>query len=866
MIDTELSCILDGDSGEEPERSEIDMAVNTYEKEHFAKLRKLAPECTVLLKKNGAFPLPAAGPVALYGSGARRTVKGGTGSGDVNSRFFATAEWGLEKAGFTITSKNWLDGYDAVREEAHKQFIADIKRKAKESHQMAILVGMGAVMPEPAYELPIDAAGDTAVYVLARNSGEGNDRRPEAGDIRLTETEIRDILTCSREYERFMLVLNVGGVVDLSPVAEVENILILSQLGAVTGRVLADILLGKSVPSGKLAATWSAWEDYAAVGEFGDPDDTRYREGIYVGYRYFDSVGKKPMFPFGYGVTYTDFELGDAYVSIEGTEVTVSVPVKNAGGYQGKEVVQVYVSVPWGKLDQPYQALAGFAKTGLLEPGECETVNVRFAMESLAGYDTETARYILEAGDYVVRVGTSSRDTVACAVVGLDETVTVRQLSNVGGKPDFEDWKPERPVGEPACVVVSETTEPNMPVTEEIDGSAVGGDSGSEYGGMSGLPVLCLDAAAFSSLTWPKPYEASEEARRKAASLTDEQLISLCMGSFGEGLQGIAGVIGSASASVAGAAGETTDKVDGVPNLIMADGPAGLRLAKHYVRDKKGAHAIGNAMPAGMEEFMGSALKAVMKLMSRPPRGEVQDQYCTAIPIGTALAQSWNLELCEACGDLVGEEMERFGIDLWLAPAFNIQRSPLCGRNFEYCSEDPLISGLVGAAVTKGVQKHPGKGTTVKHFCCNNQETNRYVSNSQVSERALREIYLRGFEICISESSPAALMTSYNLLNGTHTSERGDLMKTVLRGEWGYGGLIMTDWVVSLMGAKGRYRMAKPAPTLTAGNDLFMPGSGGDYRQALAALKGKDKEFRLTREEAEYCAAHVIDAAWRMKK
>lgn len=850
------------------------MAVNTYEKEHFAKLRKLAPECTVLLKKNGDFPLSAAGPVALYGSGARRTVKGGTGSGDVNSRFFATVEWGLEKAGFTITSKSWLDGYDAVREEAHKQFIADIKRKAKESHQMAILVGMGAVMPEPAYELPIDAAGDTAVYVLARNSGEGNDRRPEAGDIRLTETEIRDILTCNRKYGRFMLVLNVGGVVDLSPVAEVENILILSQLGAVTGRVLADILLGESVPSGKLAATWSAWEDYAAVGEFGGPDETRYKEGIYVGYRYFDSVGKKPMFPFGYGVSYTDFELGDASVSIEGTEVTVSVPVKNAGGYQGKEVVQVYVSVPWGKLDQPYQTLAGFAKTGLLEPGESETATVRFRMEDLAGYDTETARYILEAGDYIVRVGTSSRDTVACAVVRLDETVTVRQLSNVGGKPDFEDWKPERPVGEAECAVASEAVE--CVGTEDYresdgDGVVTAGNTEktegmAQTGGLNGLPVRHLNAAAFSSLTWPKPYEASEDARRKAASLTDEQLISLCMGSFGEGLQGIAGVIGSASASVAGAAGETTDKVNGVPNLIMADGPAGLRLAKHYVRDKKGAHAIGNAMPAGMEEFMSSALKAVMKLMSRPPKGEVQDQFCTAIPIGTALAQSWNLELCEACGDLVGEEMERFGIDLWLAPAFNIQRSPLCGRNFEYCSEDPLISGLVGAAITKGVQKHPGKGTTVKHFCCNNQETNRYVSNSQVSERALREIYLRGFAICIAGSSPAALMTSYNLLNGTHTSERGDLMKTVLRREWGYGGLIMTDWVVSMMGAKGRYRMAKPAPTLAAGNDLFMPGSGGDYKRALAALKGTDKEFALTREEAESCAAHVIDAAWRMKK
>lgn len=810
------------------------MPINEYEKKHYRRLRGLAPECTVLLKKNGDFPLSAAGPIALYGSGARCTVKGGTGSGDVNSRFFATVEWGLEKAGFLITSKNWLDGYDEVRRQAREQFMADIRRKAKETHTMPLLVGMGAVMPEPAYELPIDAGSETAVYVLARNSGEGNDRKPEAGDIKLTQTEIRDILECNRRYSRFMLVLNVGGVVDLTPVEEVKNILLLSQLGMVTGRVLADILLGESVPSGKLAATWSAWEDYPVIGEFGGPDETRYKEGVYVGYRYFDSVGQKPMYPFGYGISYTDFELGEAGASLEGRKVTVSVPVKNVGAYQGKEVVQVYVSVPWGKLDQPYQTLAGFAKTKLLAPGEEETVQVSFGMEELAGYDEETSRYLLEAGDYILRAGVSSRDTAACAVVRLEKTAVIRQLDQVGGKPDFADWKPEGPLRESA---------------EEL----------------AGLQVLYLPVAAFSSLSWPQPSYASKMAREKAASLTDEELLHLCMGAFRKGVHGIMSVIGSASSRVAGAAGETTDVLPDLPVLVMADGPAGLRLAKHFVGDSKGAHAVGNTMPDGFEELMGKVPRALAKLVSRPPRGEVQHQYCSAIPIGTALAQSWNLKLCEACGDLVGEEMERFGVDLWLAPAFNIQRSPLCGRNFEYCSEDPLVSGCVGAALTKGVQKHPGRGVTVKHFCCNNQETNRYVSNSQVSERALREIYLRGFEICITRSRPAALMTSYNLLNGVHTSERSDLMRNLLRGEWGYGGLIMTDWVIGRMGAKGKFRMAKAAPTLAAGNDLFMPGSAEDYRQTKAALQGTDPQFHLTRVELEACAAHVIDAVWKRK-
>lgn len=808
------------------------MDINRYEKEHNARLRMLAPECTVLLKQNGDFPLAAPGKIALYGNGARHTIKGGTGSGDVNSRFYVTAEQGLKDAGFTLTSTKWLDAYDVVRAKAKKDFIAEVNRIAKGKKTMPIMEGMGRVMPEPAYQLPLDADGDTAIYVLARNSGEGNDRKPEAGDIKLTETEIRDIQECSQRYARFMLVLNVGGVVDLTPVNTVPNILILSQLGVVTGEVLADILMGRATPSGKLTTTWTAWEDYCAIGNFGDPADTYYKEGIYVGYRYFDSIQKPVMYPFGFGLSYTQFHLGPGSASLVGTEVTVSVPVTNAGKYPGKEVVQVYVSVPWGKLDQPYQTLAGFAKTRTLNPGETETVTVRFGMETIASYDEETARYILEQGSYILRVGNSSRSTAPCAVVSTSQTIPVRQLTNIGGKPDFIDWKPDAREAEEA----------------------------------KNLPILELRAEAFAALRWPKPHTASEAARKEAASLSDRDLIRMCMGYYKEGAKGFESVVGNAAPHIAGGAGESASCVDGVPYLAMADGPAGLRLAQHYTKDEKGIHTLGAGLPAGMEDFLGTIPKLLMKLGSRPPKGkQVYDQYCTAIPIGTALAQSWNIALCEACGDIVAAEMEMFHVDLWLAPAFNIHRSILCGRNFEYCSEDPLISGIIGAAITRGVQKHPGKGTTVKHFCCNNQETDRYVSNSHVSERALREVYVRSFEICIRESNPAALMTSYNLLNGVHTSERSDLMKQLLREEWGYDGLIMTDWVIGAMGFQGKYRMAKSAPTIAAGNDLFMPGCEEDYNLAMAALKGENQDFRLTRDEAEYCAAHVIDTAWRMK-
>ena len=240
--------------------------MNQYEIEHNQIVRGLGAECTVLLKTDGAFPLDKPCKLALYGSGARRTVKGGTGSGEVNSRYFVTAEEGLEAAGFTITTKSWLDAYGQLWPEAKKRFLRKLKRSALKRGTLAILSDMGAVMPEPDYELPLDGDGEAAVYVLARISGEGSDRKPVPGDILLTETEIRDILALNRKYKRFMLVLNVGGVVDLSPVMEVRNILLLSQLGVETGSILADILLGKANPSGKLTTTWSAWGDYPAVG------------------------------------------------------------------------------------------------------------------------------------------------------------------------------------------------------------------------------------------------------------------------------------------------------------------------------------------------------------------------------------------------------------------------------------------------------------------------------------------------------------------------------------------------------------------------------------------------------------------------
>lgn len=794
------------------------MELFDYEKEHIGLLRDSLAECTLFLRQNGAFPLEAPGRIAAYGNGVRHTVKGGTGSGEVNSRYSVNVEQGLKGAGFTITTGRWLDAFDQVEQDAQKAFVKEIKERAKKKHTMAILEGMGAVMPQPEYDLPLDGEGDTAIYVLSRISGEGNDREPIPGDIRLTDSEAKTILALDAKYEKFMLVLNVGGVVDLTPVKEVSNILVLSQLGVETGSVLADILLGRANPSGKLTTTWASWEDYCREGEFGDINDTRYKEGIYVGYRYFDTVGKKPLFPFGYGLSYTSFDIAVTGAAAEGDTIRIKAAVSNTGARAGREVVQVYVSAPAGRLDKPYQDLAAFAKTDLLEPGASQELTISFSLRDCASYDAQKESYVLEAGSYVVRVGDSSDHTQPAALVDLDGEAVVTKARNCLGKTDFEDWKPSG----------SETA-----AAEEL----------------SDITRISVAAADIETVT--VTYDQEREIDPRVKDLTVEELAYLNVGAFNP-KAGALSVIGNAATNVAGAAGETTGvlKEKGFPVLVMSDGPAGLRLAKEFYRDEKGAHGIGSSMvPESFLPFLPAPARFIMNLIGgsgKPKKGQkVEYQYATAIPIGTAIAQSFNLPLAESYGSIVGDEMERFGVHLWLAPALNIHRDIRCGRNFEYYSEDPLISGKTAAAITRGVQRHPGCGTTIKHYAANNQEKNRYCNNSIVSERAMREIYLKGFGICVRESQPHALMTSYNLLNGVHTSEHRGLIEDILRCEYGFKGIVMTDWIVDMAQDKqSLHRMPIAAEIAKAGGDLVMPGSKGDFDSIVKAAKSGELELR----------------------
>lgn len=809
------------------------MKLFDYEEKHTAMVRNTLAECMVLLKKDGKFPLEKPCRIAAYGSGVRNTVKGGTGSGEVNSHYSVNIEQGLINAGFEITTTAWLDRYEEVKAKAKSEFINKIKKDAKKAHVNVVIYSMGKSMVEPEYDIPFENNGDAAIYVLSRISGEGNDRPVASGEIKLTETEKRDILKLNEMYDKFMLVLNVGGVVDLSDVREVKNILLLTQLGVDTGNGLADVLLGKQNPSGKLATTWAAFEDYFPMEDFENIDDTRYKEGIYVGYRYFDTFKKNRIYPLGYGLSYTEFNTVCNDVSVDKTQVTVEATVTNTGNYSGKEVVQVYQSAPAGKLDKAYQDLVGFTKTKELAPGESQKVRITYDITDYTSYDESTGAYILEAGEYLVRVGNDSVNTEITASLKLESTAIVLQAKNVLGTTGFADLK-------------SEAQEYTIPANAK-------------------RITIDADAIVTKSVEYDKEYEILPEVE----SLSDDEAALLNIGGFDPNKSGLSSIIGNAGSKVCGSAGETSSFVRReFPVLSMADGPAGLRIAKEYFEDAKGKHAVGvAAFPESMLDFLSGPAKFFMNLIGggkKPKSGsEIKYQYCTAIPIGFAIAQSFNTELAMMYGDIVGAEMEMFGVNLWLAPALNIHRSIRCGRNFEYFSEDPVISGLMSAAITNGVQQHPGCGTTIKHYAANNKELNRYCNNSMVSERAMREIYTKGFGIAVRESQPHALMTSYNLLNGQHTAESRGLIEDILRSEYGYEGIVMTDWVIQ-GGAMSQsvHRNSKARFVAAAGGDLFMPGGKADYEDLKAGMAAGD----VSAKQVRINASRVLAMAKRLAK
>ena len=881
--------------------------VTNEEREHAALARKVAEECVVLLENDGTLPMEP-GPIALYGVGARHTVKGGTGSGDVNSRTSVNVEQGLQNAGFEIVTRAWLDRYDEAFERAREEYLDVYVPKRMEERGVPRLV---ITFEEPFVEpgpIPItkedveSSKTDQAVFVVSRTSGEGRDRKDEAGDYRLSSQELEDIRTLASAYDRFAVVLNVGGIIDMKEVLAVEGVnavVLMSQLGNIGGDVIADVISGKVNPSGKLSDTWAVdYADYPSSATFGsndsDTDDERYTEGVFVGYRYFDTFGVEPLYPFGYGLSYTTFELSDASVGLSdaGTGIPgrtagiaaschgesspvvwVSVDVANTGERAGKEVVQAYVSAPSGSLPKPRQELKGFRKTRLLEPGEVQTLDIEIDVRDLASYSEEEASWVLEAGTYAVHVGTSSRDTEVAGMLTLDETVRTRVCRNLFELDvPMEEIRPETGTD---SHTESQHDVASGSASDDRSGSASGLSSESTPDDRPGTPPIAIDPS--SIVTERVAYQGSRELDAKpfdgmltledvrsgrctledvVAQLTVDEMAELCVGT----LRSDGSLVGNASKGVPGAAGDTSSVLAesrGFKGLILADGPAGLRLQPVFKTDLD-----GNVLPGG--EMLGDDYNPFDPSLD-DENSRTYYQYCTAIPIGWALAQSWNPELLEEAGRMVSDEMVTFGVDVWLAPALNIHRNPLCGRNFEYYSEDPLVSGTAAAAVVRGVQQNPGKGACIKHLVANNQEDNRYFSCDNVTERTMREIYCKGFEIAIRQGRPMTVMTSYNLVNGVHTANDHDLIQGFARDECGFDGFVMTDWYTSqsvpaFTGKSDKYPIASSVGCIHAGNDDQQPGCEQNVADIVEAVgSGEPKDgFSIGIDDLRFCALNML--------
>ena len=810
---------------------QADLNVSPREEHIRAVARKAAAEGMVLLENDGILPLKENAALALFGQGARYTVKGGTGSGDVNSRNTVSIDQGLRNAGFRIVNSDYLDRYDAGYAACREKWKEEIYREAGEGRDSRKMYHAHASLKQELPDLPVrpeDVAGaDAIVYVVSRISGEFADRRAEKGDYFLSSREASELETLSGLGLPLVVLLNVGGVMDLSflDAGKVSALLLVSQPGSEGGNAVADVLSGRVNPSGRLTDTWAyRYEDYPSSATFshrnGELAEEYYTEGIYVGYRYFDSFEVKPRYPFGYGLSYTSFCCEVCGAELRDSELAVSVKVRNTGSRPGRQVVLLFAACPSGELETERKRLAAFGKTGLLQPEEEETLTLSFSLRRLCVYHEGRASWILQAGEYGVFAAENARDMFPAVRLRLDRTVTAETVSNI-------------------CEL-GEALKEIRPEVPDMDLGSVAFP----------LPEIGITEAAEALAGQPCPAACDPEIAAKAAGIASRMSLQdkacLVVGAR----SAMAGeIVGIQAKSVPGAAGETVSfEKYGIPGMVLADGPAGLRVNPEYEIDRDTGEIIPPRDWFEMLEIRFFGKKV------RHGNADLRYQFATAIPIGTLLAQSFDTGLVEEVGKAVAEDLEAFGIAVWLAPGMNIHRNPLCGRNFEYYSEDPLVSGLMAAAVTRGVQSRPGIGVSIKHFAANNQEDNRMHVNEIMTERTLREIYLTGFEIAVRTSDPMTIMTSYNRINGVHSANNYGLCTQAARKEWGFRGFIMTDWSTTNGGG------SSAAKCITAGNDLVMPGKDSDIREIVDAVEGR-RLPRLPEEKLDESVIRLISAA-----
>ncbi len=773
---------------------------------HIGLSKEAAKEGMVLLKNRGdILPLKKGTRVALFGKAAFDYVKGGGGSGDVTVAYIRNLYEGLKMQKDVVSIFEPLCDY----------YRKDVERQ----YAQGSVPGM-TIEPEVPQELLNEAKAyaDTAVISICRFSGEGWDRKSiidtdnknmgegeldmavrsskifANGDFCLSAEEAAMVETVKKNFPRVVVVMNVGGMVDTSWFVREDAIgavLMAWQGGMEGGLAAAELLAGKGNPSGKLSDTFAqTLEDYPSTGDFHESRDyVNYTEDIYVGYRYFETVpgaDQKVNYPFGFGLSYTTFQTDVLSAEEKDGQVRIQVQITNTGSRDGKEVVQVYFEAPQGRLGKPKRQLIAFAKTRSLRPGESQRLYLSFEIRDMASYDdtgkVQRAAYVLEKGDYFFHVGTSVRDTVRLDYVYQvkEDTVTEQLESRL-----TPSELPRRMLSDGSYEEVPqrEGNDPNANELERMPEDM-----------MEGYVPAVRPRDRYQ--LWREPYKKGAHIFKEVAEgkLTPEEFLAQLTDEETAQLLG-----GQPNTGVANTFGYGNLPEYGVPSVMTADGPAGLRIA--------------------------------------PECGVTT----TCWPCSTLLACSWNPEIVEAVGLAGGAEVKENNIAVWLTPAVNIHRSPLCGRNFEYYSEDPYLAGKLASAMVRGIQANH-IGATVKHFALNNKETNRKNSDSRVSERAAREIYLKAFEIIVREAKPWSIMTSYNIINGHRASENADLLEGILRGEWGFDGCITTDW----------WTCGEHYKEVKAGNDIKM-GCGYPERLLEALEKGC-----LTREEMDACALRVL--------
>ena len=763
-----------------------------------AKARQAVAEGQVLLlNQNHVLPLPKGSHVAVFGRMQLHYYKSGTGSGG-------------------MVNVNKVTGIlEALEESEDVQVyepLVGVYREWEKDHPFDEGVGWGNE-PWSQEEMELNEAlveeaaekNEYAIVILARTAGEDKDNKMLEGAYCLTSIEEDMLQKVRKSFAKMIVLLNTGNIMDMSFMDQYrpDAVMYVWQGGMIGGLGTVDVLTGKVCPSGRLSDTIAAqMSDYPADPYFGGLEQNLYVEDIYVGYRYFESAAKsKVLYPFGFGLSYTTFSMEADGFSYAENQVSFVMKVTNTGSVAGKEVVQVYAKAPLGKLGKPARVLIDFKKTKELMPGECETLTFAIPTSVFASYnEVSTAGmpvgWVLEAGEYTIYAGGNVRDAYAVGSFTLDELQIVEECRNaLAPTTAFKRMKmtAANEHAEAACVYEIAMEEVPLRVVSPEEKRNAELPESCEITGDRGIKIADVKAGKATLDEF-------------VAQLTEEELASIVRG---EGM-GSPKVTAGTAAAFGGVTKSLLEK--GIPCGCCDDGPSGMRL------------------DSGMKAF--------------------------SLPNGTLLACTFNTQLNEELYAFTAVEMIKNRVDILLGPGMNIHRHPLNGRNFEYFSEDPLLTGKMAAAQVRGL-KSAGMTGSLKHFCGNNQETRRHTSNSIISERALREIYLRGFEIAVKEAKADAVMTTYGPVNGIWTSSNYDLVTDILRKQWGFEGVVMTDWWAYVCREGDKPAKTDFATMVKAQNDLYMVCPDSEKNEHGDNTVESLHDGSLTLGELQRCAKNI---------